>query len=256
MPELGRSPLGEYLADSASLRRAIDTWHGARRHFVVSLAPRGDRAAARRQARLAAGGRSGPTGGRDARAGRTRATRSPSWRCRSIPPATRSRSSTPIPRPELFLDATSPAPGGAGPARAVPPALPGGAVRGRARAARRQRRLCPAAGLGHLREGCLSRPAGRLGPRSEPAAARPRHTCRAAAPGPAARPGIDPGGRRPPGARSRRCAPRGSSTASSGATGSRAAACCPTRYGTSSDVQLWSSTDLAVQFVLSRLPHP
>lgn len=30
----------------------------------------------------------------------------------------------------------------------------------------------------------------------------------------------------------------------------------PTRYGTSSDVQLWSSTDLAVQFALSRLPQP
>jgi hypothetical protein len=30
----------------------------------------------------------------------------------------------------------------------------------------------------------------------------------------------------------------------------------PTRYGTSSDVQLWSTTDLAVQFVLSRLPRP
>jgi hypothetical protein len=29
----------------------------------------------------------------------------------------------------------------------------------------------------------------------------------------------------------------------------------PTRYGTSSDVQLWSSTDLAVEFILSRLPH-
>jgi hypothetical protein len=29
----------------------------------------------------------------------------------------------------------------------------------------------------------------------------------------------------------------------------------PTRYGTGSDVQLWSSTDLAVQFVLSRLPQ-
>ena len=28
----------------------------------------------------------------------------------------------------------------------------------------------------------------------------------------------------------------------------------PTRYGTSSDVQLWSSTDLAVQYMLSRLP--
>jgi hypothetical protein len=30
----------------------------------------------------------------------------------------------------------------------------------------------------------------------------------------------------------------------------------PTRYGTSTDVQLWNTTDLAVQFVLSRLPHP
>jgi hypothetical protein len=28
----------------------------------------------------------------------------------------------------------------------------------------------------------------------------------------------------------------------------------PTRYGTGSDVQLWSTTDLAVQFMLSRLP--
>ena len=27
------------------------------------------------------------------------------------------------------------------------------------------------------------------------------------------------------------------------------------RYGTSSDVQLWSCTDLAVQFALSRLPR-
>jgi hypothetical protein len=27
----------------------------------------------------------------------------------------------------------------------------------------------------------------------------------------------------------------------------------PVRYGTSSDVQLWNSTDLAVQYVLSRL---
>jgi hypothetical protein len=29
----------------------------------------------------------------------------------------------------------------------------------------------------------------------------------------------------------------------------------PTRYGTSSDVQLWNTTNLVVQFVLSRLPH-
>jgi hypothetical protein len=30
----------------------------------------------------------------------------------------------------------------------------------------------------------------------------------------------------------------------------------PTRYGTSSDVQLWSSTDLALQYLLARLPAP
>ena len=30
----------------------------------------------------------------------------------------------------------------------------------------------------------------------------------------------------------------------------------PSRYGTSTDVQLWNTTDLAVQFVLSRLPPP
>jgi hypothetical protein len=29
----------------------------------------------------------------------------------------------------------------------------------------------------------------------------------------------------------------------------------PTRYGTSSDVQLWSATDLAVQYTLSTLPR-
>ena len=30
----------------------------------------------------------------------------------------------------------------------------------------------------------------------------------------------------------------------------------PTRYGTTSDIQLWNGTNLAVQFVLSRLPRP
>jgi hypothetical protein len=30
----------------------------------------------------------------------------------------------------------------------------------------------------------------------------------------------------------------------------------PIRYGSSSDVQLWNTTNLAVQFALSRLPPP
>ena len=36
-PAIARSPLGEYVRDSASLRRAIGTWQGARRHFRVKL---------------------------------------------------------------------------------------------------------------------------------------------------------------------------------------------------------------------------
>jgi hypothetical protein len=36
-PELARTPLGEYLADSSALHHAIETWAGARRHFQVTL---------------------------------------------------------------------------------------------------------------------------------------------------------------------------------------------------------------------------
>jgi hypothetical protein len=38
-PEIGRTPLGEYLRDSTSLRRAIDVWRRARQHFEVTLQP-------------------------------------------------------------------------------------------------------------------------------------------------------------------------------------------------------------------------
>ena len=39
-PGIGRTPLGEYRRNPASLRRAIDAWRGARRHFEVALPPR------------------------------------------------------------------------------------------------------------------------------------------------------------------------------------------------------------------------
>jgi hypothetical protein len=39
-PEIGRTPLAGYIRDSVSLRRAIETWRGARRHFEVTLGPR------------------------------------------------------------------------------------------------------------------------------------------------------------------------------------------------------------------------
>jgi hypothetical protein len=38
-PEIQATPLGGYIRDPASLRRAIDTWRGARRHFEVILSP-------------------------------------------------------------------------------------------------------------------------------------------------------------------------------------------------------------------------
>ena len=38
-PEIARSPLGDYIRDPASLARAVETWRGARRHFEVILGP-------------------------------------------------------------------------------------------------------------------------------------------------------------------------------------------------------------------------
>ncbi len=39
-PEIARTPLAGYMRDSLSLRSAIGTWRGARRHFEVTLGPR------------------------------------------------------------------------------------------------------------------------------------------------------------------------------------------------------------------------
>jgi hypothetical protein len=50
-PEIGRTPLGDYLRDSSSLRRAIDAWKGTRRHFEVTLSP--DQIRQRTSAKLA-----------------------------------------------------------------------------------------------------------------------------------------------------------------------------------------------------------
>ena len=46
-PEVARTPLGQYVRDSASLAKAVATWRGARRHFSVALAPREVRTRAR-----------------------------------------------------------------------------------------------------------------------------------------------------------------------------------------------------------------
>jgi hypothetical protein len=38
-PDVAATPMGEYLRDTATLARALDTWRGARRHFEVALGP-------------------------------------------------------------------------------------------------------------------------------------------------------------------------------------------------------------------------
>jgi hypothetical protein len=38
-PGIGRTPLGAYIRDTVALRSAIETWRGARRHFEVTLGP-------------------------------------------------------------------------------------------------------------------------------------------------------------------------------------------------------------------------
>ena len=40
LPGPGAGPLGRYVRDSLALRKAVETWRGARRHFEVALAPR------------------------------------------------------------------------------------------------------------------------------------------------------------------------------------------------------------------------
>jgi len=39
VPGLRNGPLGRYVRDSVALRRAVETWRGARRHFEVALEP-------------------------------------------------------------------------------------------------------------------------------------------------------------------------------------------------------------------------
>jgi hypothetical protein len=251
-PEIARGPLGGYLTDSTSLRRAIETWGGARRHFAVALAP--GEIGRRVGAKLA-------------------------W----LPPAERAywekimrehgevrdtlaflvlsldSAGRPIPivntdpATELFLDATSSRPvavelepflrpypvglfvTGLGPVaandayatRQVWDTFAKDAYHGPRVVWGREVNLLLlglAATVSRASEPALRPHAGR-------AADALRHTLEAV----------------------RASGLEHSELWSYRIEGGRLQ---PTRYGTGSDVQLWSSTDLAVQFLLSRLPHP
>jgi hypothetical protein len=252
-PEIARGPLGEYLADSTSLRRAIDTWNGARRHFAVTI-PREEieRRVGAKLAWLPAPERAY---WRKVMAERAEVPDSLAFLVLSLDSAGR-----PIPvvntdpATELFLDATS--------AHAV--------------------------ALDEVEPFLRPYPVGLFVDRLGPVAANDAYASRrvwdtfakdayhsprvvwgrevnllllglAGTLGRASDPELRPHARRAADALQRTLeAVRASGLEHNELWSYRieSGRLLPTRYGTSSDVQLWSSTDLAVQFVLSRLPHP
>jgi hypothetical protein len=252
-PEIARGPLGEYLADSTSLRRAIDTWNGARRHFAVTiLREEIERRVGAKLAWLPAPERAY---WRKVTAARGEVPDSLTFLALSLDSAGR-----PIPvvntdpATELFLDATSahavaldevepflrPYPMGLFVERLGPVA---------ANDAYASRRVwdtfakdayhSPTVVWGREVNLLLLGLAGTLGRASDPE--------------------LRPHARRASDALQRTLeAVRASGLEHNELWSYRIeeGRLLPTRYGTSSDVQLWSSTDLAVQFVLSRLPHP
>ena len=252
-PEIARGPLGEYLADSTSLRRAIDTWNGARRHFAVTI-PREEieRSVGAKLAWLPAPERAY---WRKAMAERGEVPDSLAFLVLSLDSAGR-----PIPvvntdpATELFLDATSahavaldevepflrPYPVGLFVERLGPVAANDAYASRRvwdtfAKDAYHSPRVVWGREVNLLLLGL----AGTLGRASDPE--------------------LRPHARRASDALQRTLeAVRASGLEHNELWSYRieGGRLLPTRYGTSSDVQLWSSTDLAVQFVLSRLPHP
>lgn len=252
-PEAMRGPLGEYLRDSTALRRAVGAWRGARRHFAVSLAPAEiERHVAAKLGWLPAGERAYWEG---VLAERGEVRDSLEFLALALDSA-----GLPIPvvntdpATELFLDATSPA---APMLDVVAPIL----------------RPYP---VGLFVDG--------LGPLVANDAYAPRRVWDAFARDPyhsprvvwgrevnllllglgavlerAADPALRPdSGRVAEALRRTLAAVRASGLEHSELWSYRieGGRLRPTRYGTGSDVQLWSSTDLAVQFALSRIPHP
>ena len=252
-PEIARGPLGEYLADSTSLRRAIDTWNGARRHFAVTI-PREEieRRVGAKLAWLPAPERAY---WRKVVAERGELRDSLAFLVLSLDSAGR-----PIPvvntdpATELFLDATSahavmldevepflrPYPVGLFVERLGPVAANDAYASRRvwdtfAKDAYHSPRVVWGREVNLLLLGL----AGTLGRASDPE--------------------LRPHARWASDALQRMLeAVRASGLEHNELWSYRIedGHLLPTRYGTSSDVQLWSSTDLAVQFVLSRLPHP
>jgi hypothetical protein len=244
-PAVMRGPLGEYLSDSTRLRRAIQTWHGARRHFAVTLSRAEiQRDVATRLAWLPPAER---THWQKVMADHGEVRDSLTFLALSLDSAARPLAIVNTdPATEIFLDATSSSPVALDQLEAFLRPYPiglfvdqlGPLAANDAYAPRRVwetfakdpyhgPRVVWGREMNLLLLGLASTIAREPDPRASDALRRTLEAVRAS--------GLEY-----------------SELWSYRIEGGRL---LPTRYGTSSDVQLWSSTDLAVQFVLSRLSH-
>jgi hypothetical protein len=252
-PEASRSALAEYLADSSSLRRAIDAWSAARRHFVVTLSR--DEIERRVDAKLAWLPPPERAFWKKSMAERGEVRDSLTFLALSLDSAGRP---IPIvntdPATGLFLDATSSRPVILDDVEPLLRDYPVGLFVERlgpvaANDAYTTQRVWdtfakdayhgPRVVWGREVNLLLLGLAGTIGRKSDPS--------------------LGPLARRASDALQRVLeAVRASGLEHSELWSYRieAGRLLPSRYGTGSDVQLWSSTDLAVQFLLSQLPHP
>ncbi len=252
-PDLAKGTLGNYLADTTSLRRAIDLWNRAWHHFVVALGPR--EISTRTEAKLAWLPAAEGAYWRGILADHPGAGDSLAFLALALDSAAR-----PIPvvntdpATELFLDATSPRPARLDALESFMRPYPVGLFVDRlgpvvANDAYAPRRVWEAfardayhsprvvwgrevnlllLGLAHEVERGSGRPAGPSVGRAADALRRTLAAVRAS----------------------------GLEHNELWSYRIERGRLLPTRYGTSSDVQLWSSTDLALQYLLARLPSP
>jgi hypothetical protein len=252
-PDLAKGTLGNYLADTTSLRRAIDLWNRAWHHFVVALGPR--EISTRTEAKLAWLPAAEGAYWRGILADHPGAGDSLAFLALALDSAAR-----PIPvvntdpATELFLDATSPRPARLDALESFMRPYPVGLFVDRlgpvvANEAYAPRRVWEAfardayhsprvvwgrevnlllLGLAHEVERGSGRPAGPSVGRAADALRRTLAAVRAS----------------------------GLEHNELWSYRIERGRLLPTRYGTSSDVQLWSSTDLALQYLLARLPSP
>jgi hypothetical protein len=251
VPGAAQGPLAGYIADTTSLRRAIETWRGARRHFAVALGP--GEIERHVQAKLAWL----PAAERDYWRG-VMAREHEVRDSLAFPALALDSAAHPIPvvntdpATELFLDATSSRPvsldalesfvrpypvglfvDGLGPVVANDAYAPRRVWDVFARDAYHSPRVVWGREVNLLLLGLANL------------------ADRASGPPPAARRAADA-------LRQTLAAVRASGLEHNELWSYRieGGRLLPTRYGTSSDVQLWSSTDLAVQYLLARLPAP